>query len=369
MRFSRSLLPTLYLVLCALGALGFDWPVEDPVLMSTFGQRRQGCFFAGIDLGGGEQPVFPIADGELVFHGSEEGRFHSLKRGNGTFVVLQHEGRIRSVYSHLGRDSARTDARLFTARPERIAAEVLEKSILNKIEDPAGKEAVLEGFQREGEAYTLRPGIGADRRKRIWMILSDVGFIRTVGFSGDTGLSEGTHVSLMIIDHEEGTILNPIKKDKPPLRPVFQAGSGDADGRSRGPVIEAVYLKRGREIIELTGGMSTPSGTVEILARIYDRSDALSFSRNLAPYRLYLSDTGRSVSTLVFDALREGDGRLVLAHTDLNCDDIYYDDWIYRLGTLNLVQGGGRIQIRAEDFLGRESSVEIPVRVSSEKDE
>jgi len=333
--------------------------------MATFGQRRQGCYFAGIDLGG-EQPVFPIADGELVFYGREGESFHGLKRGNGSFVVLQHEGRIRSVYSHLKKGTARTESRLFTVRPQRIQAEVFEKSILNKIPDPEDGDAVLAGFDRERGAYVLRPGLSAAERIRIWTVLSEVGFVKTVGVAGDTGLSEGTHVSLMIFDHEEGTVLNPIKKDKSPLRPMLEPDQGAGAVPSAGPVIEAVYMRRGRDMTELSPGMPAAPGEVEILARTYDRSDFVSFSRNLAPYRLYLSHTGQSIATLVFDALEERDGRLVLVHTRLDCDDIYYDDWIYRLGNLTLVEGVNRIQIRVQDFLGRETSVEIPVRVGME---
>jgi hypothetical protein len=344
----------------SLSCAGFDWPVEKKVLMATFGERRYGHFFSGIDLGGGEQLVFPIADGEVIFFHEEASRFHSLKRGNGSFIVLQHEGGIRSVYSHLKRGTVRKETSLFQAKPKQIKREAFNKSILNKLSDESDRNAMLKGYVNHGDYYSLREELTGSEKAIIWDKLVRVGFIKPLGISGDTGISKGVHLALMIIDHEENTILNPIKKDKSPLQPILEAE------RDAGPIIESVYLRRGGNIIELKENLKVAPGDGEILARIYDKSEFVTFNRNMAPYRLYLADSGKVVSTLTFVSLEAKEDRLVISNTNLDCDDLYYEDWFYRLGGLTLVEGKSQIQIRAEDFSGRESSVDISLWVTSE---
>ena len=65
----------------------------------------------------------------------------------------------------------------------------------------------------------------------------------------------------------------------------------------------------------------------------------VSFNRNMAPYRLYLGDSGKVVSTITFNSFEGIEDRLVITNTKINCDDLYYEDWFYRLGHLNFVEG------------------------------
>jgi len=103
--------PTLLLILLAVAwpAAGFDWPLAKVVLTATFGESRGDHFHAGVDLGGGDQEVQPIAAGEVVFSFEEGEDRGSVPVGLGSFLVLQHQGGVRSLYGHLESGSMRRD--------------------------------------------------------------------------------------------------------------------------------------------------------------------------------------------------------------------------------------------------------------------
>jgi hypothetical protein len=95
------LLALPFALVLAHPASGFDWPLDKVVLTATFGESRGGHFHAGVDLGGGEQEVRPIAAGEVVFSYEEGEDRSSVPVGLGSFLVLEHQGRVRSLYGHL----------------------------------------------------------------------------------------------------------------------------------------------------------------------------------------------------------------------------------------------------------------------------
>ena len=133
---------------------------KSPILFETFGGSRAEAFRAGIELGGRGQAVHAIADGEVVFV-HREGDPSSLPRGGGSLMVVQHEGGVQSVYSHLDQvNGGLTDVR----------------------------SRALGG---------------------------------ALGTVGDTGAVQGPRLSLLIIDAEESRFLNPIKLDTPPLTPIL----------------------------------------------------------------------------------------------------------------------------------------------------
>ncbi|MCK5005795.1 MAG: M23 family metallopeptidase [Spirochaetales bacterium] len=146
----RRSLP-VFLLICLGGVVlfAFDWPLEQIVMTSTFGEHRGDHFHAGIDLGGGEQSIFPISPGELVFSYREGEDFSSLPVGLGNFIVLQHQGGIRSLYAHLAEGSLDPTRRLY------------------------------------------------DRSQPL-------------GVVGSSGYSSGKHLHLTIIDTEMDTIINPL---------------------------------------------------------------------------------------------------------------------------------------------------------------
>ena len=288
----------------SLMLLGFDWPVEEKILMSTFGGGQKGHFQTGIELGGTEQEVFSIAEGEIIFYFQESIADGSLPRGIGSFIVVLHEGGIQSVYTHLNTSS------------------------LN--------------LASNGN--------------------SDQGGPLRLGVSGDTGMSEGVHLGLMIIDLEEGRFLNPIKPDKSPLQPPLEVPETRVP---EGPIIANVSIKRDGLIEPLHNNAKLSSGEVEVLAEIYDKSEFVPFNMRMAPYRIYLSVAGEVITVVEFDSLKQKGNRLVPAGSDRAFGELYFADWIYHLGRINLVEGKTLIQVGAEDFAGQETTIQMEVEVQS----
>ena len=96
----------LFLLLFYVSAQEYQWPVDTVSLTGTFGEDRWDHFHSGIDLGGGEQDIFPVAEGELVFEYNEHSPSSMLPSGIGTFIVAEHTGGVRSLYAHLKNGSA-----------------------------------------------------------------------------------------------------------------------------------------------------------------------------------------------------------------------------------------------------------------------
>lgn len=92
--------------LAAAGTL--SWPVAKVLVTATFGETRSDHFHSGIDLGGDNQEVRPIADGTLVYYFDEAE--HPLYRGfgNGNLAILQHADKSRSYYYHMRKASVST---------------------------------------------------------------------------------------------------------------------------------------------------------------------------------------------------------------------------------------------------------------------
>jgi hypothetical protein len=146
---TKRVLIAFLLLSLGVWTTAFEWPVEKVFLTATFGEQRGDHFHSGLDLGGGSQKIKPIAPGELVF-AYEYGRdYTTVPVGLGSFLVMHHQGGIRSMYCHLEEQS-------------------MER----------GK--VLFGGQ-------------------------DV-----IGVVGDSGYSLGKHLHLTIIDSEMSTVINPL---------------------------------------------------------------------------------------------------------------------------------------------------------------
>jgi hypothetical protein len=275
--------------------LAFDWPLDQVVLTSTFGEHRGDHFHAGIDLGGGEQPIYPISPGELVFLYREDEDYTSVPTGLGNFLVLQHQGGILSLYAHLAEGSLEPNRRLY------------------------------------------------DRS-------------RALGTVGSSGYSSGKHLHLTIIDTEMSTIINPLLL-LPPL----------PDGQA--PEIKEVYLQSGQELIDLEDGMSLSRVEGQLFATVYDLREDVSFLWKLAPYKVFLFQDGREVSSFTFDSLyrmplaERSSEDLVLMNTEMDFSDVYESSWRLSLGEINLVAGETTLTIFAADFAGNESFTEYTLRV------
>ncbi|MEW5815510.1 MAG: M23 family metallopeptidase [Spirochaetota bacterium] len=166
--------------------LAYEWPVEKIMLTATFGESRKDHFHSGIDIGGGEQEVHPIAEGEIVFFHEEGEDFSGIPTGLGSFIVVEHEGGIKSLYGHL-------------------------------------------------------------KQQTIPVSMTQVGIKDVIGVIGDTGGSYGPHLHLEIIDKEFGQDVNPLLL-LPPIqdknKPVVRTLSFEKDG-SIIPVTSPVVINPG----------------------------------------------------------------------------------------------------------------------------
>jgi hypothetical protein len=287
----------LFLPVLFVGRLlpAIDWPVDEIVLTSTFGEHRGDHFHAGIDLGGGEQPIYPISPGEVVFYYREGEDYTSVPTGLGNFLVLQHQGGIQSLYAHLAEGSMDTKRRKY------------------------------------------------DRS-------------RALGTVGSSGYSSGTHLHLTLIDTEMSTVINPLLL-LPPL----------ADGQA--PEIKEVYLQSGQEEIRLEDGMSLNRREGQLFATVYDLREDVTFLWRLAPYKVFLSQDGREITSFTFDSLYSGSTaavgsqRLVLMNTERTFSDVYESSWHLSLGPINLVPGETTLTVFAADFTGNESFKEFTLTV------
>ncbi len=91
---------TLFLSISVFSGFAFQWPVSDPVLVTSFGESRFGDFSKGIELQSGSEDVYPIDQGEVVFYRSGE-TGGEIPSPLGNFAVIQHERGIYSIYAHL----------------------------------------------------------------------------------------------------------------------------------------------------------------------------------------------------------------------------------------------------------------------------
>jgi len=177
-----------------------------------------------------------------------------------------------------------------------------------------------------------------------------------LGTVGSSGYSSGTHLHLTIIDTEMGTIINPLLL----LSPL-------ADGQA--PEIKEVYLQSGQERISLEDGMSLSPGEGQLFATVYDIREDVTFLWKLAPYKVFLSQDGREITSFTFDSLysapqpAQGSRNLVLMNTEREFADVYESSWLLRLGEVNLVPGETTLTVFAADFAGNESFKEYTLTV------
>lgn len=101
-----SLFSVAYIILILLlpvqSLWAFEWPINDPQVVSTFGSLEELSYKKGIEIASSTDIVTPIEGGELIFTDSEYAQgIHDIPVPLGNVVVLQHERGIRSVYGHL----------------------------------------------------------------------------------------------------------------------------------------------------------------------------------------------------------------------------------------------------------------------------
>ena len=165
----------------------FDWPVEKRILTATFGESRMDHFHNGIDIGGGEQSIHPAEQGEVIYYYEEGENPLDLPTGLGSFIVLEHEKNLRTLYAHIKK--------------------------------------------------------GTVEKTRVNLKTND-----TLGIIGDTGCSIGKHLHFSVIDKEFEQIVNPLLL-LPPLKdtkaPVIKGVYLKKDGQLQ-ELKNSISLKGGK---------------------------------------------------------------------------------------------------------------------------
>ncbi len=286
--------------LAALPAGAFDWPLEKIVVTGTFGESRGDHFHLGVDLGGGEQEIHPISPGEVVFRYDEAADYSSVPTGLGNFMVLAHQGGIRSLYAHM-KDGTMNQA-------------------------------------------STRFELG-----------------ESLGVVGDTGYSLGRHLHLTIIDSEMNTVINPLAVLPPPRdaqRPVVESILLREGGQLR-PVSGGEVVAPGEvEVLAVAYDLRA-----DVSYRWRMAPYRLSLYQNGREVHSVLFDSFREQSPEARESFGGTEVPRELAAGGESFDQIYAGEWLYRLGRLTLVPGESTLAVFVRDFAGNEASREAVIRV------
>ncbi len=290
-----KILPAILILTSAGTLFAFQWPVDNPVLTATFCENRWNHFHGGIDIGGGEQDIHPIDDGEVIFFFDSERSNSKLPTGLGNFLVIEHARGIRSLYAHLAEDS------LISGKTE------------------VKKEDVL-------------------------------------GIIGDTGSSLGKHLHFEVSDKELRQIVNPMRllpeltDRKSPTINSIQLMPGLFDGAAA-PMSPFSGRYEPRSGDEIAPGIWT------VLLDVFDLSQYVSYVCPMAPYRVQIFLNGELSRSLVYDGLGENGDRLELIQAKgVYFDTLYLEDWLINTGPITIPEGAVKIEVVASDYAGNESS-------------
>ncbi len=95
---NRALVVFGLLVAVTASSMAWQWPIGTFSASVAFGQSSGGAYSHGVELTGGVQPVYPIADGTVIY---VRGPSDDSPRQLGTTVVVEHDRGFRSLYGHL----------------------------------------------------------------------------------------------------------------------------------------------------------------------------------------------------------------------------------------------------------------------------
>jgi hypothetical protein len=348
----------------AVSIYSLDWPVAERILLRCFGDNTGGSFYTGIDLGGNSQNVYSVADGEIIFYHKENENYSTVPRGNGNFIVVQHEGEIQSVYSHLEKDSMSLDSYTVNKRPLRLSRDIFKNSVLGILDDDY-RDTLLEGFKEDGEYYIfVEQEVTEKEQREIFDILSETGVVKPIGKIGDSGAAEGPYLFFMLIDINEHIIINPIfNEENTPLVPQITPSR-----HYEGPVIEKMLLSRDDSLIDIYDELTIDSGTGDIYCKAYCISDFGDFEKRIVPYRFTLISSGMEISTIVLNAFEERENRFVLWNTETGYDELYIEDVfgeqrLIKLGSINFLGGINNLELTVEDIFGKVSRTEVQLNV------
>ena len=122
----------------------FRWPVDVTVLTATFGESRYDHYHNGIDLGGGEQDIYPVSGGRIIYREEEHTRADGFPAGLGSFMVIEHDRGLRTLYAHMKANSMTGDLTASESEPIGVIGDTRQVGILvidpHRIEVPRAVE-------------------------------------------------------------------------------------------------------------------------------------------------------------------------------------------------------------------------------------
>ena len=230
-----------------VAAAGLDWPVEQPVLLGTFGASDSGAFASGIELAGAGQAVWPVADGEVVFR-YREGDYSSFARGSGNMVAAAARGRHHvGLLAPRGRAALRRPRRCACApaRASSPAAELEEIAVA-----PAG-DGGARALELRAARRPVPPAAGHAARGPcpLWAAAAHAAGSRRSAPSATAGPSKGRVSRSCCWTPGRSGSSTPSSRTSLPCSPPLPAGRA-------APVIEQVLFERdGIDRTPLSDGM------------------------------------------------------------------------------------------------------------------
>lgn len=237
-----------------------------------------------------------------------------------------------------------------------------------QVESAAGGEVVF-GLEAGETAHAVPHGLGSflvlehegGFRSLYAHLDRDEGAPRTgydegeaLGAVGRTGFAGGNTLGFRIVDTERGAYVNPLL-----LLPELPDEVP--------PAVEEVALFRGEQEFPLLRGAALPTGTYELLARIYDPARSGPYRDAASPYAVTVFANGRQRFEVALETLTgEEDGAVSFA-ADRPAAELYRPDGRLRLGRVSVGLGNNLIEIVAEDYAGNERVASFQITGESEQ--
>lgn len=249
-------------------------PLDIPLKLSgTFGEFRPSHFHAGIDIKTQGQEGLKVS---AVDAGSIR-RIRVSTTGYGKCLYIQHANGTTSVYAHL----------------QKFAPKI---------------EAFVKAYQYENETFTLQ------RFLKLNEMTVEKGEL--IGYSGNTGGSEGPHLHFELRDTKAETPLNPLAHGiavKDSIRPIVQGLYRYKLTGDRIHPKEPIPLRRENDSV-YRADMQSLGGVYGLGVRLFDRQD-LSYSRN-GIYKAELFVNGSLAFAYTFDKISFEDGKKINTMVD-----------------------------------------------------
>lgn len=249
-------------------------PLDIPLKLSgTFGEFRPTHFHAGLDIKTQGQEGLKV---RAIDAGSIR-RIRVSTTGYGKCLYIQHANGTTSVYAHLQKFSPKI-------------------------------EAFVKRHQYEKETFTLQ------RFLKLNQMTVEQGEV--IGYSGNTGGSEGPHLHFEIRDTKAETPLNPLAHGieiNDSIRPIVQGLYHYKLTENRVHPKVAIPLQRENDSV-YRAEMQSLGGIHGLGIRLFDRQD-LSYSRN-GIYKAELFVNGSLAFAYTFDTISFDDGKKINTMVD-----------------------------------------------------